>query len=384
MPRAPFSNPFRYGDLALDEAFTDRAAEIRALKADIRNGQNVVIVAPRRYGKSSLVWRATQELVARNEALVAQVDLLATPSKEKLAEKLAKSIYEDIASPLLRAREKAAGIFNGLRVRPTITLDPHDASLSFTFESTGRREDIDSTLEHLLELPGQLGSGRRKRVALVLDEFQEILEIDPRLPALMRSVFQKQPEVAHVYLGSRRSMMARLFSDANEPFWRSAKTTELGPIDPALFKPFVVARFAATDRAVDDDVADRLLAITEGHPYATQELCYFLWEEVSEGWPAHDDGLERALANVLRAESAHFTRIWTKAVPNHRLILLALAVDPPERITDLYRRRNGLPHDATVRKALGAMIDDELVVRDARGYRIAEPFLGEWIRRYQS
>ena len=45
---------------------------------------------------------------------------------------------------------------------------------------------------------------------------------------------------------------------------------------------------------------------------------------------------------------------------------------------------HGLPHDATVRKALRSMIDDELVIRDDRGYRIAEPFFAEWIRRYQS
>jgi uncharacterized protein len=53
-------NPFRYGALALDRAFTDREAEIAGLKADIRNGQDVVIFAPRRYGKSSLVWRVGQ------------------------------------------------------------------------------------------------------------------------------------------------------------------------------------------------------------------------------------------------------------------------------------------------------------------------------------
>ena len=29
----------------------------------MRNGQNVVVFAPRRYGKSSLVWRAAQELI---------------------------------------------------------------------------------------------------------------------------------------------------------------------------------------------------------------------------------------------------------------------------------------------------------------------------------
>ena len=121
----------------LDEAFTDRRDEIKELKADIRNGQNVVIFAPRRFGKTSLVWRATQELLAKNEVLIAQVDLMATPSKEKLAEKLAKSIYEDIASIVFRVREKAAAVFSGLTITPTITLDPLDTSLKLPVR--GRR-----------------------------------------------------------------------------------------------------------------------------------------------------------------------------------------------------------------------------------------------------
>jgi hypothetical protein len=92
----------------------------------------------------------------------------------------------------------------------------------------------------------------------------------------MRAVFQEQPEVAHVYLGSKRHMMRRLFSDENEPFWRSAKPIELGVIAPDAFAPYIVERFRATGRSVDPAVVDALLASTSGHPYATQELCYFL------------------------------------------------------------------------------------------------------------
>ena len=58
-PAARVSNPFYFGDLALDEAFTDRAAELKALETDMLNGQNVALIAPRRYGKSSLVRRAS-------------------------------------------------------------------------------------------------------------------------------------------------------------------------------------------------------------------------------------------------------------------------------------------------------------------------------------
>src|SRR4051794_27874946 len=128
---ADVRNPFRFGSLALDEAFTDRDDEIAEIEADVRNGQDVVLFAPRRYGKSSLVWRVAQRLV-RKKVLVAQVDLMTTPTKERLAEKLAKTIYEDVASPLLRVKERLR-VFQNLRIQPTVTVDPADGSLSFGF-----------------------------------------------------------------------------------------------------------------------------------------------------------------------------------------------------------------------------------------------------------
>ena len=96
---APETNPFRFGALAIDDAFADRDAEVAELASDIRNGQDVVVFAPRRWGKSSLAWRAAGQL-ASERVMVAQVDLMTTPSKESLAAALAGSIYENIASPL--------------------------------------------------------------------------------------------------------------------------------------------------------------------------------------------------------------------------------------------------------------------------------------------
>jgi uncharacterized protein len=181
----PRANPFRFGALALDEAFTDRDAEIRELSADVRNGQDIVVFAPRRYGKSSLVWRVT-ELVRARKVLVAHVDLMKTPTKEKLAEKLADSIHDDVASVLIRARERLR-VFAGLRIQPVVVVNPQDSSVSFTFAAGHAAEDVDATLERLLELPGQLAAERNRRVALVFDEFQEVVDIDPELPKLMRS-----------------------------------------------------------------------------------------------------------------------------------------------------------------------------------------------------
>jgi uncharacterized protein len=373
----PDLNPFRYGSLALDDAFTDRDRELTELVADVRNGQDVVIFAPRRYGKSSLVWRAAQKLVA-SKVLIAQVDLMTTPTSAKLAEKLAAAIHDDIASAVFRAKERLR-VFQGLRVHPVVTVDPQDGTLGFSFDAAHSREDIGATLERLLELPAQLAAERNRRVALVFDEFQEITDIDASLPKLMRSVFQEQPDVAHVYLGSKRHMMQRIFNDENEPFWRSAKQMELGVIPPPLFADYIASRFSGTGRSIAGDVVARVLDVTGGHPYATQELGYFLWQETPRRRAATQERLDAALEKVLRSEHAHFSLIWDGAAGAQRELLQALAREPGRPLSGEYRRRHGLPPASTVQKALEALVRRELVAKLDGESRIAEPFLREWI-----
>ena len=378
------TNPFTFGDLALDDAFTNREDEIRELTADIRNGQNVLVYAPRRYGKSSLVLRAAQEAM-RRKVLVGYCDLMRTPTKERFAAALAKTIYADIASPIGQAFERAAELFRGLRVTPTIEVDPSDGSLRFTFQTGRRRTDIDDTIERLLELVGELAAERKRRVAIIFDEFQEILALDRRFPNLMRAVFQAQPEVSHVYLGSKRHLLERIFSDRNEPFWRSAKQLEIGMIQPQKFALFIRERFGASGKWIDDDPLGRLMDATDGHPYATQELAYFTWELVRGGGRATVADVEEALTRVLRSESNHFAQIWDDAPHPQRLLMLALAAEPTPGVYSAdYHSRHELPATPTLQTALSGLQRKELAGRNAEGdHCIIEPFLAEWLLREQ-
>jgi hypothetical protein len=378
------TNPFTFGDLALDEAFTDREDEVRELASDMRNGQNVLIYAPRRYGKSSLVLRAAQEALGK-KALVGYCDLMKLPNKERLAAALAKTIYADIASPVDQAFERAAELFRGLRVRPTMEVDPSDGTLRFSFQTGRRRSDIDETIERLLELLGELAAERKRRVVMIFDEFQEIISLDPKFPNLMRAVFQTQPEVSHVYLGSKRHILERIFNDKNEPFWRSAKQLEIGMIPPPRFGPFIRDRFAASGKRITPEGLEQLLAISGGHPYGTQELAYFVWELIPPGGDVSIADIETAVSRVLRSENNHFAQMWDEAPHPQRLLMLALADDPTSSIYSAdYHERHELPANPTLQTALAGLIRKEIAGRDADGeYRVIEPFLAEWLIREQ-
>jgi hypothetical protein len=380
MKAAYEQNPFLFGALALDASFADREEEIAELASDIRNGQDVVIFAPRRYGKSSLLWAAARSL-ADDGVLVAQVDLMTTPTKEQFAAALAASIYKHIASPLERAWDKAAAPFRRLRLQPTMNLDPQTGAVAFSFAAAREPTDVDTTIEQLLGLPAELGAERNRRTALVFDEFQEIVDLDPNLPKLLRAIFQRQPEVAHVYLGSKRHVMEQIFNDENEPFWRSSKPIELSRIAPEKFSRFIATRFEASGRKADSDTIDQLLELTGGHPHATQELAYFVWEQTPRGATVSRDLLAAGLEGVLRAEHAHFSLLWEDAARVQRQILQALALEPGHPQTKSYRDRYDLPSAASVQKALKALEKREVVAGQRGAYEIVEPFLTAWLRR---
>jgi uncharacterized protein len=378
-------NPFRFGDLALDEAFTDREDELVELVADMRNGQNVVVYAPRRYGKSSLVLRASQVALA-DDVLVGYCDLMKSPTKERFAAALANTIFENIASPAGQVIERATSIFRGLRVKPTMEVEPATSSLRFSFEALrSRPRDIDETIEKLLELPQEIANERGRRAVLILDEFQEIVKLDATFPNLMRAVFQTQPEVGHLYLGSKRHVMDKIFNDKNEPFWRAAKRLELGMIPPAKFAPFIRERFESTDKGIRDDALELLLGATGGHPYGTQQLAYTTWELVPTGHFAYPRDVEAALTKVLRGEHNHFSKIWDEATEHQRLLMLALALEPSGLYSREYHDRHGLVSNTHVQRAASTLIKEEIVGRDERGvHSIIEPFFADWLTREQA
>jgi hypothetical protein len=374
------ANPFSYGGIVRDAYFADRETELESLKSALRSAQNVVVVSPRRYGKTSLVQRAISSL-RREGVLVAYVDFFRAPTKERLADALAQAIYEGLVSPVERAAEKARAFFSHLAVSPRLVLET-SGRVRVEFHAFERKQEVDSVLLGLLEVPQRIAEDRDRAVALVLDEFQEVVVIDRNLTGVMRSVFQQQDRVAHVFLGSRRHLMDELFHDKNAHLYRSARPLPLGPIPVDKFRRWIRRRFAASGVEAADEVVDAVLALTNGRPFETQQLCAYVWEQArDEGTIATSKVLTKALDRLIDAETPRYVAVWDSLSQHQRAVLAAVAVDGRAVYSEEYRLRHKLGGAGSVRSSLRALEAKELVERANGDWIVADVFLAEWVRR---
>jgi AAA+ ATPase superfamily predicted ATPase len=376
--------PFRFGQIVAAEHFVGRRRELDSLVTDLSAGVSVVLIAPRRYGKSSLVVRALEQLKPRG-VLTAYVDLERTPSKERFAAHLARVIHGALLEPGEQALQRATEWFTQLRVRPRISLT-ESGKPAFEFVGSAPQVEIDATIEELLLLPETIARQRDRRAVIVFDEFQAVLELDPSLPALMRSVFQRQEHVAYVFLGSRQRLLRNVFADRRQPLYRLARPMTLGPIDAGEFGPFLRSRFAGARSQIVSAAIDKLLATTSGHPNDTQELAHFTWARaVAEGRPATVATVQEALRDVVTAESARFVLIWESLTPVQRRVLSAVATaSGPGVYSRETRNEFQLGETQAVQKALRRLVDLELVEAVSRGaYRVPDVFFRAWLTQPQ-
>jgi hypothetical protein len=378
----PRRNPFRFGDVATGEHFTDRQAETTELVGDLRSGQSVLVISPRRYGKTSLI-TAVIDNIRKQHVLVAYVDLLRTTTKERFASQLAAALYAGLTPALERAVHRAGELFQNLPLRPKISLN-QNATQSFEFTAAPGTTDIDQTIDGLLELPQEIATRRKRQAVIVLDEFQEVVALDPDLPARMRATFQFQADVAHVYLGSRQHLLRKVFTDTNAALNNSAKVFPLGPIARDAFSSFIRERFASTGLAITDDAIAHLLDITAGHPHDTQKLGYFAWSLAeSQHAPASVDTVEQAYATAITTDTARYTEVWDGLTTNQRRLLEAIGQARPtdEVLSEDFRRRYRLGAYATAERALESLVERGFVEREGRS-RVVVPdvFLHQWLR----
>ncbi len=373
-------NPFRYGSPVSGEQFTGREAELAALVSRMTNSINVVLVSPRRYGKTSLLLAAEERvrMQSRRAALVS-VNVLRCADLTSLAGRLAHAAYRMPGGRWHRARQSIADFVHRLRVTPTVAFLP-DGNPRFGFDASMDPADAETVISDVYELLAE--QAERVPAVLILDEFQAVADLSGHLPNLFKSLADTWPKVSLVVAGSKRHLMARLVDDREAPLYGMAERIALGPIPAPEMTAYVQARAAETGKPAVAGAAEEIVGRAGPVPNDIQRLAYEAWDAAGE--QLDHAAVDTGMARVLEHDSLVLTERFERLAPGQRRVLVALANDAgPSVYAAAFARQTGMATPAGVRKAVQALEADELItVRQGRPV-VADPFLRAWLSEQQ-
>jgi len=260
--------------VATEHSFCDRQQERRVLINNINKNQHTVIVAPRRYGKTSLV----HHTLTSAQQPFAHIDLFCVVYEEDICRKVAKSVSELIRT-MASFSEKTIHLIEQCFKSTYVALKAGQIEIRVEFEKNS--PDPVSQLEDILEGLEKFAQKHNQSVVLFFDEFQDVLKADEtnKIQAAIRTAAQLSKYVTYLFSGSSRRMLSQIFDDKKQPLYMLCNKIILNRIDKNHFLQHI--QTAAQTRwkgLLNQEVITKILMLTESHPFYVNMLCDKLWE----------------------------------------------------------------------------------------------------------
>ena len=364
-------NPFKYGCVVDGEFFCPRPVLARQLRSFAESGQNVVVQGERRMGKTSLIKHA---IGGMRKMRLLYIDLYCIRTLSDFCRRVMNGIAEaDESMPFIK---KAMALVH--RLRPTLSFDVNTGAPQISVDA--RAAGVPDSLEVVMGMIRKLA--KDERVCVVFDEFQDILDIDRSdvILAEMRSTIQFQPDTPYFFSGSVRNDMMRIFDDSKSPFFKSAVTFTVGPIEAAAFERFIANRFRKGNRKVDTDTVRKLIDYADAVSGDVQELCEAIWDTTEPGSTVTVDDIPRALDCVFAREGEAFGESVRQLTPLQTAVLRGLSEsDVPSLFSEEFMQRVQTTSTGALRTAINRLVAKRLIYRFGGRYRFVNPFFRAWM-----
>ncbi|HEX4066328.1 MAG TPA: hypothetical protein VHZ09_09915 [Acidobacteriaceae bacterium] len=372
-------NPFIFGEIIEEPNFIDRTGELHELVRDLADGQKVFLLSPRRFGKSSLVALALLKLRKRQIHTVS-LTVSSYSSYTQFLEKFAEKVLR-AAGPWERVKDWATRF--GRNVRPDISFNMGTGEVSV---SLGRGTGFDPVpiAPEVFALPGELARNAGFRMAICLDEFQQINEFDSgTVENVIRNQVQEQREVGYVFAGSQPSLMREMLS-ARRPFHKAGPQMFLDKIPAEDWKVFIARQFGRRGRKLSADAMEDLLTTADLIPYDVQRLAHELWDyaELKEKQNLDVSDVDAVTDSLVAGQSTYYELLWEQLAPGQRAVLQAIAARGARDIySQAVRTEFRLGPASSVQKALQSLDSKDILDRYQDQYFFLDPLFARWIHR---
>jgi hypothetical protein len=364
-------NPYTFGVPVRGENFYGREEEQRLILDTLENvprgqKQDLVILGPRRIGKSSLMYRLLDLLQAHPDFVPVYIDVQNIKPRE------VRPLFLKILWAIQKGYQQKEVV-----LPPFATLQEQPpANLQFLI--------FNEDMAHLNEVITAQGL---PRLVLMFDEVELLLEFGGRDTLdWLRSLIQSLTYCIFIVAGS--DQLYSLTQDYGSPFYNIFKTIELFPLTTEAARELIEKPAAEIGLQIAAIDIDQILNATGNTPYFIQGIVHYLVEELNrqQRHRATSADVNKVIDESIHYLSSQFGYLWNTVTQTQQIILYSLAKSGlPQAGNTLISRnpslRHSLPSPQQQRDVFNNLEQQQILQSMHSGiYWFTIPLFVEWIK----
>ena len=393
-------NPFEFGrELGADE-LVNRTEELETVRQIIATGGKLFVIGPRRFGKTSLL-KAAAERAAGEGHIVLRYNAEAFGEIDGLVRKIIEDSARLLKGSVETTGEAIKRYFKSLRPEISFSVTQGEWKSAIGVASSAAEGSVGLLVDALNGLEALAAEQTDKRVALIIDEFQEILAA-PGLAAekQIRSAIQTHQHTAYIFAGSKTRMLTEMTTDASRPFYRLGMLLFIGALPRPEFSRFLLDKFTfgdffapPADETERRNLTLKILDWAEDVPYNIQMLAHSLWNHllpVKVGAPEtavlSERLIEETLERIIRQHDPFYTQVWNGLTTIQKKALSAVVSENGRNLQSIKVMEMTKVSPSSMRRALESLTAQDILRQEESAgivrVRFEDPFFAHWIRLF--
>lgn len=372
-------NPFTIKSYESKDLFCDREEELQLMLRNCENRSDTTLISQRRMGKTGLILRLFDELKdVRPDIHTIYLDIFASRTFDDFIKLLAEAAMRSF-QPKTSIGDKLLTFIKSLRPQLSFDNITGEPQLQITYQTAHEKE---YTLRGLFEFLDSQGD----HTIIAIDEFQQIRDYpEQNIEALLRTYIQQTHNLTFIFCGSKKHMMADIFSNVKKPFYNSTVFVSLGKIPETSYSDFIRKKFADHHKSITDEALMFILDWTRRHTYYTQQLCHTIYANGSVSITIED--VKKACEQLMKQSETVFLQYRQMLTDKQWNYLIAVAKEGSvQQITaSAFLKDHNIGSPSVSRRLADALcekglINDEITLAGTT-YSVSDVFLSRWMER---
>ncbi|WP_187477638.1 AAA family ATPase [Amniculibacterium sp. G2-70] len=376
MKKQSMNNPFLITGYVSPDYFCNRVEEVESMTDALKNGRDITLISPRRYGKTGLI-KHFFYLINKNEPEIKciYIDIFSTRNLNDFVSVFAESVIRELSTTLEKAIRNFGVLFKSLR--PVVTYD----DLSGQPELTVAMDKNTNAEVSLSEIFNYL---KKTQVTcyFAIDEFQQINNYPEKgTEALLRSYIQFLPHVRFIFSGSIQHTMQEIFLSPKRPFYQSTQMSSLEVIPKKEYFIFTKTHFEKKSLTIDSQCFDIIYDEFDGHTWYIQAILNRLFSFNKD--INNPEQVFVAINQLIEENSYYYQELLKAYSVVQRNVIEAIALEKQVNQVNSgdFITKYKLKNASSVNRVLTKLIANEVVYLGNKGYIIYDRLMGLWLRK---